>query len=148
MTGDAVWGGGAPLPARGTTEFFVYLKMAYFDIFSGTKFNFFVTTKSCKNHKMHGEQERMGQRVTDICCHFILTWPMSTKQLNHSFIQLNPVSPSIVCLRYHEPLGIQFCNILSQKQTQFFSVSLHNKLEMTTIAHIYCIMYILFRCQC
>jgi len=62
---------------------------------------------------------------------FFLTSPINTNQSN-------PVSTSVTCFRDRNPLRIRYCDILSQKQTQFLSVSLCiKKSELNAVRFFY-----------
>jgi len=95
------------------------LQMVCFGVFSGAKFNISVTTKSCKYHTLNVWGTTADATKRNKHLSFFLTLLMNTNQLN----PYNPVSPSVTCLRDCNPLRIRYCNILSQKQTQFFQFS-------------------------
>jgi len=111
--------------------------MVCFGVFCDAKFNILVTTKSCKNHTLNARGTRAD--VTKRNKHlwsFFLTSPINTNQSN-------PVSPSVTCLRDRNPLRVRYCDILSQKQTHFFSFILYNfkKSVLNTVSFCFLLLY-------
>ena len=90
--------------------------MVCFGVFCGAKFDILVATKSCKNHTLNscGTRADVTKRNKHMLLSFFLTSPINTDQST-------AVSLSVTCFRDRNPLRIRYCDILSQKQTQFFS---------------------------